>query len=101
MQVQKQLSVGVGGLAGSTILLLTVPWCLSVFAGRVSLDADGKGLYARSTRAHAQRLDAGASEGAYARLTQTRCRAHTHMHHVPGAAMHGIARARDPRPVGP
>ena len=54
VQVQKQLSVGVGGLAGSTILLLTVPWCLSVFAGRVSLDADGKGSYARSTCARAQ-----------------------------------------------
>eukprot|EP00922_Rhytidocystis_sp_ex-Travisia-forbesii_P021941 GHVS01032144.1.p1 GENE.GHVS01032144.1~~GHVS01032144.1.p1 ORF type:complete len:567 (+),score=73.30 GHVS01032144.1:218-1918(+) len=33
---QSQLSVGVGALAGSTIMLLTVPWCLSVIGGRVS-----------------------------------------------------------------
>eukprot|EP00922_Rhytidocystis_sp_ex-Travisia-forbesii_P021938 GHVS01032140.1.p1 GENE.GHVS01032140.1~~GHVS01032140.1.p1 ORF type:complete len:357 (+),score=34.76 GHVS01032140.1:43-1113(+) len=32
---QNQLSVGVGALAGSTIMLLTVPWCLSVIGGRV------------------------------------------------------------------
>ena len=32
---QDQLSVGVGALAGSTIMLLTVPWSLSVVAGRV------------------------------------------------------------------
>eukprot|EP00030_Apusomonadida_sp_AF-17_P007613 a842136_521.p1 GENE.a842136_521~~a842136_521.p1 ORF type:complete len:576 (-),score=280.96 a842136_521:53-1741(-) len=42
---QQQLSVGVGALAGSTIMLLTVPWFLSVLAGRVSLDAHGKGAY--------------------------------------------------------
>ncbi|KAH9249674.1 hypothetical protein BASA81_012643 [Batrachochytrium salamandrivorans] len=36
-QVQKQLSVGVGALAGSTIMLLTVPWFLSVVGGRVDL----------------------------------------------------------------
>ena len=38
---QEELSVGVGALAGSTIMLLTVPWALSVFAGRVSLDDQG------------------------------------------------------------
>lgn len=36
-QVQKQLAVGVGALAGSTIMLLTVPWFLSVYAGRVDI----------------------------------------------------------------
>eukprot|EP00294_Goniomonas_avonlea_P015987 CAMPEP_0114551690 /NCGR_PEP_ID=MMETSP0114-20121206/6736_1 /TAXON_ID=31324 /ORGANISM="Goniomonas sp, Strain m" /LENGTH=569 /DNA_ID=CAMNT_0001736537 /DNA_START=19 /DNA_END=1728 /DNA_ORIENTATION=- len=46
-QVQEQLAVGVGALAGSTIMLLTIPWCLSIFAGRVSLDADGEGNYKR------------------------------------------------------
>ena len=30
---QCQLSVGVGTLAGSTIMLLTIPWALSVFLG--------------------------------------------------------------------
>ena len=32
---QTQLSVGMGALAGSTIMLLTVPWFLSILAGRV------------------------------------------------------------------
>eukprot|EP00957_Ditylum_brightwellii_P018118 1364629-Ditylum_brightwellii.AAC.1 len=36
-EAQETLSVGVGALAGSTIMLLTVPWFLSVFAGRVDL----------------------------------------------------------------
>jgi len=35
---QAQLSVGVGALAGSTIMLLTVPWFLSVYAGRVDIE---------------------------------------------------------------
>ena len=34
---QETLSVGVGALAGSTIMLLTVPWALSVYGGRVDL----------------------------------------------------------------
>eukprot|EP01062_Namystynia_karyoxenos_P029290 TRINITY_DN2202_c0_g1_i1.p1 TRINITY_DN2202_c0_g1~~TRINITY_DN2202_c0_g1_i1.p1 ORF type:complete len:592 (+),score=237.98 TRINITY_DN2202_c0_g1_i1:103-1776(+) len=38
---QKNLSVGVGALAGSTIMLLTVPWFLAVVAGRVPI-SDGK-----------------------------------------------------------
>jgi hypothetical protein len=38
---QETLSVGVGALAGSTIMLLTVPWGLSVFHGRVDVDANG------------------------------------------------------------
>ena len=34
---QEELSVGVGALAGSTIMLLTVPWFLSIVAGRVDI----------------------------------------------------------------
>lgn len=37
-QAQSQLSIGVGALAGSTIMLLTVPWYLSIYAGRVDID---------------------------------------------------------------
>jgi Ca2+/Na+ antiporter len=37
---QESLSVGVGALAGSTIMLLTIPWALSILAGRVSLQDD-------------------------------------------------------------
>jgi len=39
-KAQETLSVGVGALAGSTIMLLTVPWALSVFAGRVDIQGD-------------------------------------------------------------
>lgn len=36
---QDTLSVGVGALAGSTIMLLTIPFSLSVYGGRVNLNA--------------------------------------------------------------
>jgi len=36
-EAQEQLNVGVGALAGSTIMLLTIPWFLSLWAGRVDL----------------------------------------------------------------
>jgi Ca2+/Na+ antiporter len=42
---QQQLSVGVGALAGSTVMLLTIPWVLAVIAGRVNLNGDGKPNY--------------------------------------------------------
>lgn len=41
---QETLSVGVGALAGSTIMLLTVPWALSIYGGRVDI-RDGKPNY--------------------------------------------------------
>ncbi|KAI9911853.1 hypothetical protein PsorP6_009045 [Peronosclerospora sorghi] len=44
---QEQVSVGVGALAGSTIMLLTLPWALSVYAGRVNIDDNGRGNYVR------------------------------------------------------
>lgn len=34
---QKSLDIGVGALAGSCVLLLTIPWFLSIVVGRVSL----------------------------------------------------------------
>ncbi len=34
----EQLTVGVGALAGSTIMLLTIPWFLSVVGGRVNIE---------------------------------------------------------------
>ncbi|GLE07933.1 hypothetical protein PINS_up018762 [Pythium insidiosum] len=48
---QEQVSVGVGALAGSTIMLLTIPWALSVFAGRVNLNEKGQGNYIRPRNA--------------------------------------------------
>ncbi len=37
-EIQTQLSVGVGTLVGSTIMLLTVPWGLSIYLGRKTFD---------------------------------------------------------------
>ena len=43
---QAQLSVGIGALAGSTIMLLTLPWILALIAGRVTC-IDGEPNYKR------------------------------------------------------
>jgi Ca2+/Na+ antiporter len=43
---QNQVSVGVGALAGSTIMLLTLPWFLAVLAGRVNIK-QGRPTYQR------------------------------------------------------
>uniref|UniRef100_A0A7S2HP56 EF-hand domain-containing protein n=2 Tax=Haptolina brevifila TaxID=156173 RepID=A0A7S2HP56_9EUKA len=42
---QEQLSVGVGALAGSTIMLLTIPWGLCIIVGAVGLGKDGVANY--------------------------------------------------------
>ena len=47
---QNQLSVGVGALAGSTIMLLTIPWGLSIIYGRMPLGANGKAMYGSRKR---------------------------------------------------
>eukprot|EP00051_Salpingoeca_urceolata_P022048 m.352557 g.352557 ORF g.352557 m.352557 type:complete len:639 (-) comp19903_c6_seq3:847-2763(-) len=41
-----QVGVGVGALAGSTIMLLTIPWGLAIIAGRVDLK-QGRATYIR------------------------------------------------------
>jgi len=41
----EQLNIGVGALAGSTVLLLTIPWSLCIFGGRVDIDGSGKPSY--------------------------------------------------------
>jgi len=46
-EVEHQVSVGVGTLAGSTIMLLTIPWFLAVLAGRVDLSPSGTPMYKR------------------------------------------------------
>eukprot|EP00934_Nitzschia_sp_Nitz4_P008172 Nitzschia sp. Nitz4//scaffold7_size249615//189754//191625//NITZ4_001200-RA/size249615-augustus-gene-0.38-mRNA-1//-1//CDS//3329558511//8162//frame0 len=46
---QETLSVGVGALAGSTIMLLTVPWALSILGGRVDI-VDGKPAYLKKPK---------------------------------------------------
>lgn len=41
-EAQENVAVGVGGLAGSTIMLLTFPWLLAVRAGLVDMSEDGE-----------------------------------------------------------
>lgn len=48
-QAAAQLSVGVGALAGSTVMLITVPWFLSILGGRVAL-VRGEPCYSRRQR---------------------------------------------------
>lgn len=48
---EMKVSVGVGALAGSTIMLLTVPWFLSVYGGRVNLDPrSGAAIYYKAEK---------------------------------------------------
>lgn len=48
---QEQLAVGVGTLAGSTIMLLTLPWAAAAWVGRVDLSHDGtRALYRQSPK---------------------------------------------------
>jgi len=49
---QEEVSVGVGALAGSTVMLLTLPWFLAIYFGRVNLK-DGKPTYQRPADADA------------------------------------------------
>jgi len=49
-EAQEQLAVGVGALAGSTIMLLTIPWFFALIAGRVSLDEHGVGAYKKKEK---------------------------------------------------
>lgn len=48
-KAQENVAVGVGALAGSTIMLLTVPWFLAILGGRVDID-NGKPQYAAENK---------------------------------------------------
>jgi len=48
---QEQVTVGVGALAGSTIMLLTLPWFLAMYAGRVNMSPSGVLRYRRPANA--------------------------------------------------
>jgi len=55
---QEQLAVGVGTLAGSTIMLLTLPFAASIWLGRVDLSADGsRALYRQAPKLTRPRSD--------------------------------------------
>jgi Ca2+/Na+ antiporter len=70
---QEQLSVGVGALAGSTIMLLTIPWGLSILYGAVPLDpTTGDALYGstkKRARADSSAAPAPGSGGCISRMT--------------------------------
>jgi len=63
---QEQLNIGMGTLAGSNIILLTMPWATALFLGRVSLGKDhGRGRRAKyytSQRRHARKARASAEQ---------------------------------------
>ncbi len=40
-EIQQQLSVGVGTLVGSTVMLLTFPWAVGVYLGRRDINPHG------------------------------------------------------------
>lgn len=42
---QNEVSVGVGALAGSTVMLLTFPWFIAIMFGRVPIGQGGKAMY--------------------------------------------------------
>mmetsp|Transcript_24639 Transcript_24639/g.57839 ORF Transcript_24639/g.57839 Transcript_24639/m.57839 type:complete len:551 (+) Transcript_24639:106-1758(+) len=46
---QESISVGIGALAGSTIMLLTIPWSLCIVAGRVDI-INGKTRYKKNPK---------------------------------------------------
>eukprot|EP00440_Ansanella_granifera_P060138 gb/GFBE01065179.1/.p1 GENE.gb/GFBE01065179.1/~~gb/GFBE01065179.1/.p1 ORF type:complete len:584 (+),score=169.39 gb/GFBE01065179.1/:1-1752(+) len=48
-KAQESVAVGVGALAGSTIMLLTIPWFLGVIGGRVDIEG-GKCQYSREDK---------------------------------------------------
>eukprot|EP00026_Physarum_polycephalum_P005161 Phypoly_transcript_05190.p1 GENE.Phypoly_transcript_05190~~Phypoly_transcript_05190.p1 ORF type:complete len:592 (+),score=139.22 Phypoly_transcript_05190:164-1939(+) len=48
-EVKEQIAVGVGALAGSTIMLLTIPWALCIFQGRVDID-NGEANYTKKPK---------------------------------------------------
>jgi len=63
-EAQKEVAVGVGALAGSTIMLLTIPWFLAIYAGRVDIGEDGNCDYKTKL--------SGANNGLYATGVQFR-----------------------------
>ena len=70
----EQINVGVGALAGSTIMLITLPWFLSIMAGRVNLDSEGQPIYKSKKRLDINALvrsDAGVAAKVSAHLFQT------------------------------
>jgi Ca2+/Na+ antiporter len=58
---QHEVAVGVGALAGSTIMLLTMPWFLAILGGRVSI-YDGKPRYGYPYSKLIEKLSSGGGD---------------------------------------
>ena len=56
---KEQISVGVGALAGSTVMLITLPWFLAMYVGRVPI-VNGKCQYSKRKMAAAELANAKA-----------------------------------------
>jgi len=49
-EAQESLKVGIGALAGSTILALTLAFGVMIIAGRVDLDENGDAIYSKKPK---------------------------------------------------
>ena len=78
---QNQLNVGVGTLAGSTVMLLTIPWFLSILGGRVSI-VRGKPNY----KSHPKLFSTNWIEALYATGVSTGSFVHTGSYIMIGTA---------------
>ena len=57
--VKDKIDIGVGDLAGSTIMLLTLPWFFANLGGRVDLKNNGEGNYNAKVKLHRNRHKCG------------------------------------------
>ena len=65
---QEQLEVGVGTIAGSTIMLLTLPWAGAIYYGSVPIDNATGGAVYGSKRKRDRATSVAADEGGWASL---------------------------------
>lgn len=67
---QNQINVGVGALAGSTVMLLTLPWFLSIWKGRVTIK-DGAPNYRATDGKKLQDIQGNAMAQVYGALVNS------------------------------
>lgn len=70
-EVAREVGVGVGTLAGSTIMLLTLPWVVSIIFGRVDLDSSGIPVYKKPKNYSGSRWQKLTVSGLQATLFET------------------------------
>jgi len=60
-EAQETLKIGIGALAGSTILALTLAFGTMIIAGRVDLDDEGNAIYNKKQKITKPFLETGIS----------------------------------------